>query len=124
MPEVFVVEGDASVRASLVWLLDSLGIGVLAFASTAEFLGQANGARGCVIVDVELRGVDRLGAFATEMRARGLTLPIVAMSADPFVSAEEVHRAGAIAFLPKPFSSQALVDSLRTAAARTAALAS
>lgn len=128
-PEVYVVEGDLSVRASLVWLLNSFGIGVLAFASPADFLRadflrEVHAAQGCIIFDVELRGVERLVGFANELRQRGLVLPIVATSADPFVSAEEVHRAGAIAFLPKPFASDALLDGLRAAKARSAALAS
>ena len=124
VPEVFVVEADRSVRVSLVWLLDSLGIGALAFASTAEFLRGVQASHGCVIVDVELRGVNKLVDFAGELRRRGLALPIVATSADPFVSAEEIHRAGAIAFLPKPFASDALLDCLRQAALRSSALAS
>ena len=113
LPPVFVVEGDDAVRASLLWLLESLGVRARAFASPEEFLDSFEGVPGCVMLDVGLRGPARVLDFSAELRARRLELPLVAMSADPFLTADDVRRAGAVAFLAKPFHCEKLIDCLR-----------
>ena len=117
LPTVFVVESDLSVRLSLVWLLESLGVEVRAFTSTREFLERFDGSSGCLVVDIGLRGVDPLLRFAREVQRRRPGLPLVAMSADPFIAPEDVRHAGVLAFLHKPFASDTLLRCLRDACA-------
>ena len=112
-PPVFVIERDDAVRLSLAWLLEGIGAEVQVFASTGEFLANFNGSRGCLLLDIGPHGIERLRRFGAELASRQVALPVVAISSDPFISAEEAQSAGAAAFLPKPFACEALIHCLR-----------
>ena len=113
---ISVVDDDASVRAATNNLLRSHGYTVHTFASAEEFLRSAHlNDTSCVIADVQmpvLSGLDLL----TLMRAQGHLVPFIFITAFPDESVRaRALRAGAIAFLAKPFAAPTLIDCLTTA---------
>ena len=58
---VYVVEDDAALRASLTYLLRSVGLQVAAFASAQEFLrSPPPEGPSCLVLDVRLPGLSGL----------------------------------------------------------------
>jgi FixJ family two-component response regulator len=113
---ISVIDDDASVRAATNNLLRSHGYTVHAFASAEEFLRSADvNDTSCVIADVQmpvLSGLDLL----TLMRSQGHLVPFIFITAFPDESVRaRALRAGAIAFLAKPFAAPTLIDCLTTA---------
>ncbi len=115
-PTAFLVDDDDSVRRALQRLLRSAGLGVEAFATAEEFLrSERRPGAGCLVLDQHLPGMSGLELWE-RLRAEGCALPVV------FISAyEDVHvrdaalRAGAIAFLQKPFEERELLDAVSRA---------
>jgi FixJ family two-component response regulator len=113
-PVVFVIDDDPSVRDALAGLLRSVGLEVLAFGSTQEFLQSERPDRpGCLVLDVRLPGRSGLD-FQRELAQIGIHLPIVFISGhgDIPMSVRAI-KAGAIEFLPKPFHDQELLDAIQ-----------
>lgn len=113
---VYVVDDDDGVRDSLEIQLQSAGYDVRGFASGIEFLRNIRLlAPGCLIVDVRMPEIDglelqrRLG----EMR---LNFPIVMISGHGDVQmAVRAMQAGAVDFVEKPFSEEAILQSIALA---------
>lgn len=110
-PTLFVVDDDDAMRHSLVFLLQSLGQPVKAFASAEAFLGAWDSTQaGCLVTDVRMPGLSGLELQA-ELNRRGDTLGIVFLSGHGDIPmAVRAMRAGAVAFLEKPFNDQVLLD--------------
>jgi len=112
-----VVEDDESVGLAIRSLLRSLGFRVELFGSAEAALAFA-GDLACLIVDVRLPGMSGLDLQQRLVAAR-VELPIVFVSAhDDPVAREQALAAGALAFLRKPFSEDALMDPVRSGIAR------
>lgn len=112
-----VVEDDESVGLAIRSLLRSLGFRVEVFGSAEALLGFS-GDLACLIVDVRLPGMSGLDLQQRLVAAR-VGLPIVFISAhDDPVSREQALAAGALAFLRKPFSEDALMNAVRSGLAR------
>ncbi|TWT40473.1 Transcriptional regulatory protein TdiR [Phycisphaerae bacterium RAS1] len=101
---VFVVDDDAEMRSSLVWMFAGLGITAVAFSSAEEFLASYDsGARGCALVDVRMPGMSGL-ELQQQLAERGCRLPVIVMSGHADVpSAVEAMEAGAVSYVEKPF---------------------
>lgn len=115
-PVVYVVDDDAGVRASLKWLLESVGLPVRAFANGREFLEGADPAvPGCLLLDVRMPfmgGFDLQAALAP----RGFALPVIFLTAHGDIPMTvRAMKAGAYDFLEKPFNDQALIDKVQAA---------
>lgn len=115
-PTVFVIDDDEGVRRSLESLGKSAGLPVQAFADGPEFLKACSPRTpGCLVLDVRLResnGVDLIHEF----RERGLTLPVIVMTAYGDVpTAARAFRGGAVDFLEKPVSPRKLIERIREA---------
>ena len=113
---ISVIDDDASVRAATNNLLRSHGYTVYTFASAEEFLRSAQlNDTSCVIADVQMpvmSGVELL----TLMRTQGYRVPFIFITAFPEESVRaRVLKAGAIAFLAKPFAGPTLINCLATA---------
>jgi FixJ family two-component response regulator len=110
-PIVLVIDDDPVVRRSLERLLRSVGLDVAMFASATDFLREAMPDRpACVVVDLCLPGSSGLELQQSLIRA-GHEVPIVFISGRADVpSSVRAMKAGAIDFLEKPFSDQALLD--------------
>ena len=116
---VLIVEDDASMRRSMERLLVTAGFEVLERGSAeAALAADICDDITCVISDLRLPGISGLDLLA-ELRARGVAAPLILITAydAPGLCAKAL-RAGASAYLLKPFHGIALLDALRTAIER------
>jgi FixJ family two-component response regulator len=110
---VAIVDDDELFRRSVERLLRSAGFQVDGFGTAEEFLASGNlDVIACAILDMRLPGMNGVD-LQQQLLTRPHRTPIV------FVSAHEdgalrtkALRAGAIAFLRKPFDDRALLDAL------------
>jgi two-component system, LuxR family, response regulator FixJ len=113
---VFIVDEDQGVRKSLSAQMDSLGFEYETFHSNDDFLNNLDSLPpGCLMLDV--RPPD-LGALELLERINGRTMciPAVVISAYGEVAAVvRAMRSGALNYLKKPCSSQAIVESVQEA---------
>ncbi len=76
-PCVFIIDDDASVRASIQGLLNSMGLRSEAFATPQEFLRRKRAdAPVCLVLDVRLPGVSGLD-FRRKLTESGVQIPII-----------------------------------------------
>jgi FixJ family two-component response regulator len=119
-PVVFVIDDDESVRRGLERLLRSVGLDVETFASAPEFIGQPLPDRpACVVLDLRLPGASGL-EVQEALSGAGRTVPVIFISGYADVaSSVRALKAGAVDFLEKPFSDQALLDVVHQALERS-----
>jgi FixJ family two-component response regulator len=113
---VFVVDDDAAVAKAIARLLSADGWKVKTFASAEAFLdARDRGAPGCLVLDVNLPGLDGL-ALQQQLRDAGAALPIVFLTGhgDIPMSVRAI-KAGAADFLTKPVRSETLNAAIRAA---------
>ncbi len=113
---VFVVDDEAEVRESLRWLIESVDLNVETFESAEEFLGAYNPDRpGCAVLDMRMPEVSGL-ELQKKLLAKGYTLPLIFVTGFGSVPiAVEALKMGAVDFMEKPFSDQALLDKIHHA---------
>jgi FixJ family two-component response regulator len=118
-PIIAVVDDDESVRMAVRSLLRSLGFRVETFGSAEDFLGSARLENiAFLIVDVRLPAMSGL-TLQCQLTAAGDAPPMVFISAyDDPGARRQALAAGALAFLRKPFSDNALIGAVRSALAR------
>jgi FixJ family two-component response regulator len=110
-PTVYIVDDDAAVRNSLVWLVSSVTLPAQAFESADEFLSSLSpGATGCILIDVRMPGISglQLQEILRE-RAPGLAVIIITGHAD-VPMAIRAMKAGAVDFIEKPFNDQHVIE--------------
>jgi FixJ family two-component response regulator len=115
-PLVFVIDDDDSVRKSLQRLLRASGYTTNAFASAEDFQSSRPGPGPCcAIVDVKLPGLN--GLELQQTLARGdENLPIIFITGHGDIPMSvKAMKAGAVDFLPKPFSADELLGAVRHA---------
>ena len=119
---VIVIEDDASVRAAVKELIESVGLKIRHYASAGAFLDATiPDAASCLILDVRLPEMSGI-KVQEELSRAGRHVPIVFISgyAD-VVMAVRAMKAGAVDFLTKPFRSQDLLDAVFAALERDSA---
>lgn len=111
-----MVDDDAAVRESLVWLLGSVGLRAVPFGAAAEFLDSYEDAGPCCLVsDVRMPGMSGL-ELQKALAARQIEMPMILMTAFGDVStAVRAMKAGAVDFIEKPFSNQIMLDLINAA---------
>jgi two-component system, LuxR family, response regulator FixJ len=115
-PFVYVVDDDPAIRRSLERLLDAVGFRVAAYATPTAFLGVADDlAMGCVLLDLRMPEMDGF-----EVQARLLLLnpdlPVIVITAQGDVqTAVRAMKAGAVDFIEKPYSDDALIAAIESA---------
>lgn len=116
---VFIVDDDPELRRSLAWMLSGAGIDVEVFASAEDFQeGYDSARRGCVVLDVRMPKIDGL-QLQRDLAERGSKLPVIVMSGHADVPmAVRAMEAGAVSFIEKPFTKDALLTVIRRAMQR------
>lgn len=117
-PLVAVVDDDDGVRLAVRQLLAGAGMEVRDYAGCRKFL-EDTGAHDCDCLVLDVRLADGNGlSLHRQLAARGEPPPVIFMSAFgdiPLVV--QAMRAGALAFLEKPFGAQALLEYVHEAIA-------
>jgi len=110
---VFVVDDDRSARSGITRLLRTAGHDVRAFASAEDFLDAFDPEEfGCMVLDSRMPGMTGQELQA-ELKARGVRLPIIVVSADDDPATRRAaHRMNAAAFFRKPVDGSALLDAI------------
>ena len=122
---VHVVDDDGAMRRSVVFLAESVGWQAVGWADAQSFLAALQpGAVGCLVLDVRMPGMTglELQQHLAERGAAGRPWPIVFITGHGDIPMTvRAMRAGAIEFLPKPFSDQELLAAIDLALAQARA---
>ena len=114
--QVYVVDDDQGMLDSTLWLLESVGLRAVPFASGQAFLDNYNeDLPACVLLDIRMPGMGGL-AVQDALRERGSQLPVIFVSAHADVPiVVRAFRGGAVDFIEKPYNEQLLLDSVQRA---------
>ena len=115
-PIVFVVDDDVSVRESLELLIRYEGWRAEIFASATEFLSRPREfVPSCLILDLSLPGFSGLD-LQQRIAGERTDMPIIFITGHGDVpSTVQAMKAGAVEFLTKPFTDNALLIAVRQA---------
>ena len=113
---VAIVDDDEGMREAIKSLLASAGFMAESFSSAEEFLNSTRlSETSCLILDVQMPGVNGL-ELQSQLDREHRRIPIIFITAHANQEARsEAMRAGAVAFLEKPFSEESLMHALRSA---------
>jgi two-component system response regulator FixJ len=112
-PVVYVVDDDEAVRDSLKILLESYGLTVEDYASTAEFSRRHEpGRRACMVLDLHLPGTNGLDFLNSPQAPAELPVIMISGRAGPADRARAA-KAGVVAFFDKPVANDQLVENIR-----------
>jgi len=113
---ISIVDDDQSIREAMESLIRSVGFRTEVFASAEDFLKwKERESTACLILDVRLPGISglELQRLLTSIRSR---IPVIFITAHGDAQTRErAIAAGAVEFLQKPFSEEALLDAVRAA---------
>lgn len=119
-PIVFVVDDDVSIRDALKSLIRSVGLRVEIFGSPREFLQwkRTDAPPCCLILDIRFPGESGLD-LQREMAEANIRVPIIFVTGHGDIpTSVRAKKAGAVAFLTKPFRDQDLLDAIQLALRR------
>ena len=110
---VAVIDDNIRILGAMSRLLSAFGYDTELYASAKEFLDASMTTEAiCLIVDIQLGegcGIE----FAQHLAYAGFTMPIIFMTADDNESVKRrALEVGCVAFLPKPFSTNVLIEAL------------
>ncbi len=113
---VYIVDDDDAVRDSLAMLLEAAGYAVVTFASAVEFIAYyAPGIFGCVILDVDMPGMDGL-ELQEKLTQCGVCIPVIFLTGHGTIPATvRAIQAGAVDFLTKPVNGSVLLACVHNA---------
>ena len=115
---VLVLDDDSRVREALSSLLRSASFQVSTFESAAKFL-QASlpDAPTCLVLDLQLQDINGLELQRKLVERNGPPIIFISGHGD-IPSSVQAIKAGAVEFLPKPFSDQELLGAVNKAISR------
>ena len=113
---VYVLDDDAAVCRSLERLLSSASFEPVTFQRSDEFLSEAGKfKKGCVLLDLRLPDTNGIEVMEALHRIRN-DLPVIVMTGEGDIQiAVRAMKAGAIDFLEKPYSEEALLGAIEAA---------
>lgn len=113
---VCVIDDDAEIRESLRSLLRSAGYQVLSYEAPEAFLADGMPeVPCCLVLDIRLGGASGLD-FQNELKGARLAIPVVLMTGHGDIPMTvQGMKAGAIDFLPKPFTDEAMLAAVEAA---------
>jgi FixJ family two-component response regulator len=116
---VHVVDDDASIRAALQDLFDSMGLETRTYATARDFIAaRLVDALGCLVIDIRLPDMNGLD-FQAHLTQMGVRLPVVVMTSyGDIPMSVRAMKHGAVDFLPKPFNDQDMLDAVMAAIER------
>jgi FixJ family two-component response regulator len=115
VPIIAIVDDDASIRRSLLRVVQSAGYQGETFASAREFLDWLpRNQAACLVLDVHMA---EMNGFDLQDR---LAVPIIFITAhDDLPTLERIGKSGAAGHLRKPFNSPAVLNAIRQAVQAT-----
>ena len=115
-PYVFIVDDDYAVRDSLGLVVETAGLSYQAFESAEHFLqAYSPGKRGCLLLDVNLPGLNGL-ELQSEFIRLNIYLPIIFLTGNGNIPMTvRAIKAGAADFLTKPVTSSLLIERIQAA---------
>jgi FixJ family two-component response regulator len=114
LPIVFVVDHDVSIRASLELLIRCKGWQAETFAFAQEFLDRPRPlVPNCLVLDVSLHDLNALDLQKRIAVERSETSIIFITAHGDVPTSVQAMKAGAVEFLIKPFSNEALLNAIR-----------
>lgn len=118
-PTVYVIDDDASLRAGLADLFDSVSLTTQVFASVQDFLAEPRvDGPACLILDVRMPGQSGTD-FHQQMDRLGVHLPVIFITGHGDIAmGVKAIKDGAVDFLTKPFRDQDLLDAVQVALER------
>jgi two-component system response regulator FixJ len=116
---VHVVDDDAAATRSLERLLEARGFHVITYETASAFLDAARGiSPGCALLDLKMPGMDGLELQA-RLLERNADLPVIVITGQGAVqSAVRAMKTGAVDFIEKPSSDEALLHAIEAALVR------
>lgn len=113
---VYVIDDDPAIRRSLERLLNAAGFEVATYATPKLFLDVAGSlVGGCVLLDIRMPEMDGFEAHA-RLRLINPDLPVIVVTAQGDVrTAVRAMKAGAVDFIEKPYSDDALIAAIDSA---------
>jgi two-component system, LuxR family, response regulator FixJ len=113
---IHVIDDDAAMRDSLVFLLDVNGFAPESFESSAAFLSQAAGRTpACIVSDIRMPGMNGI-ELVRKLKSEGIVCPVILITGHGDVAlAVEAMKAGAVDFIEKPFDDAVLLEAIRSA---------
>lgn len=107
---VYVVDDDRDVRRSLSFMLGASEIRSHPYGSGADFLEALPDLEpGCILLDLRMPQMDGFNVMA-ELAERGIDWPVIVMTGHGEIPiAVRAMKLGAVDFIEKPFSEQALL---------------
>lgn len=113
---VYIVDDDSGLRASLSWLLESVGIESMCFGSVREFLdAQLPSRPACMVLDVRM---PEIGGFELQdhLISEASAIPIIFVSAHGNIRMSvRALQHGALDFLTKPYEPQHMIEAVQGA---------
>jgi FixJ family two-component response regulator len=117
-PLVFVLDDDPSVREALSSLLRSAGLRVSTFESATELLKvMSTASLDCLVLDLQLPDISGLELQRKLVETNGPPIVFISGHGD-IPSSVQAMKAGAVEFLPKPFSDRELLEAIHSAIAQ------
>jgi FixJ family two-component response regulator len=115
---VAIVDDDESVRSALSGLMKAVGLPNQAFCSAEDFLNSGRQRdTACLIADIRMPGMSGLELQA-RLNAEHCRIPTIFITAHGDTNMRlQALRQGAVEFLAKPFSDDALLEHVRAALA-------
>ncbi len=115
-PVIYILDDDKSVLKALKRLVKSVELEAETFASAREFLDSNYKEKpGCLVLDVqmpEMTGVELM----EHLVSTGSEMPAIFITAhDDDKTRERAKNTGALAYLPKPFNDQSLINAIQLA---------
>ena len=110
---VVVVDDDPSMNLAMKRVLDAAGFRAETFASGEELLeaGVPRHAE-CLVLDIRLPGLSGF-ELMERLSERRTFVPVIFVTAhDEPGNREQAEKAGAIAYLPKPFDGRGLIEAV------------
>jgi FixJ family two-component response regulator len=118
---VYIIDDDNAVRHSLRFLLESVKLPCVAYASADEFLAALEAGleapAACAIVDVRMPGISGLELQQRLILKRSAIPLILVTGHGDIPMAVNAMKSGAFGFLTKPYKDQELLDLVHAAMA-------